>query len=98
MHAFKYQQKDRRSYLFVVFSSMILHYENKINKCIWKYVNLLHCDCCQPAACFIHLLWPDAVRCVYEEYVIKTTKPMNKYKVLGFKYVIHNIQWNTKYR
>jgi len=38
--------------------ALILNYVNKTNKCMKKYMNLLHYNPCKPPTCFGHLLWP----------------------------------------
>ena len=38
--------------------AQLLHCENKTNKCILKYMNLLHYNPYKPPTCFGHLLRP----------------------------------------
>jgi hypothetical protein len=75
---------------------MICHYENKTNKRIWKYENLLYFNHCKPPTCFSHLLLPSSGRCFYEVCITKATQPMHKYKILSSEYMIHNLWYNVK--
>lgn len=63
-------------------------YRNKTNKCIRRYINLLHYKHCIPPVSWGHLLWPFSGKCFYEGYITQTTKPMHKYKILSFKYMV----------
>jgi hypothetical protein len=52
----------------------------------WIYYNINCVD-------LLHVLvtlWPFSGTCFYEGYITKTNKPTHKYKILNFKYVIHN--------
>jgi hypothetical protein len=44
-------------------------YENKTNKCAWRYVNLLYYGRCKPSTCFGHLQ-----RCVLRRIYYKDNK------------------------
>jgi hypothetical protein len=38
-------------------------YVKKTNKCVWRYVNLLHYRRCKLPTCFGHLFWPPPKTC-----------------------------------
>jgi len=57
-------------------------YTNKTKKSVQRYINLLHYKHCIPLTSFGHLPWPFSGWCFYEGYIIKTTKPVYKYKML----------------
>ena len=61
--------------------------ENKPNMCICRYVNLLHYKSCEPYAYIGRLLWPSSGK-YFKKDVTKTSKPIHKYKMLHFKYVV----------
>jgi hypothetical protein len=77
--------------------ALMLHCGSE-TKCIRKYMNLLHYNHCKSPIYFGNLLWPSSGRYFFEAYIIKTNKTMNNYKILGFKFVIHNICQNIKCR
>ena len=81
-------------FLSISCHALVLHYENKTNKCIW-YVNLLHCNCFKPPTCFGQLLRPSSGRCFYEGYITKTTNLMYKYKILIIWFTIYVKVYNT---
>jgi hypothetical protein len=84
----------RAQYVYTGLINSWGHNENKTNKCIWKYKNLLHYNCCKPPTCFGNFSWSSSGRCYFcEGYIRKTTKPMYKCKKkkLSFKYQTHNI-------
>jgi len=56
-----------------------------------KICDFLQYNHCKPPTCFGHLQWPSSGRSFYEGYMAKTTKPMYKYKIFSFKYVIQNV-------
>ena len=65
-------------------------YENKTDKCMWIYVNLLHSEYCKPFYVLVtfcdHLHGGVLWRVHY-----KGIKTLYKYKILSFKYVIQNV-------
>jgi hypothetical protein len=65
--------------------------ENKTKECIWRYVNLLHYLRRKPPKCFGYVLWPSWGKCYSKDMLQRTSKPMNRYKLLIFKYTILNI-------
>jgi len=51
-------------------------------------MNILHCNHCTPPKGFDQLLWVSSGRYLYEGYITKKTKPIYKYEILSFKYMI----------
>ena len=49
---------------------------------------ILHCNHCTPLTCFGQLLWLSSGSCFHEGHNTKETKPMYKYEILSFRYVI----------
>jgi len=43
----------------------MLHYDDKTQNYIWRYVHLLQYEPCEPPTCFGHLLWPSSGTCFY---------------------------------
>jgi hypothetical protein len=74
--------------------ALMLHCENKTNKCMYKYMNSLHYNYCKPQSPVVAIF---REICFYEGFITKTTKPLYIYKILSFKYVIPvSVQiWNT---
>jgi hypothetical protein len=54
-------------------------------------MNILHCNHCTPPTCFGQLLRLSSGRYFYEGYITKKTKPMYKYEMLSFKYIIRKL-------
>jgi hypothetical protein len=56
--------------------ALMLHYDDKTNNCIRRYVNLLQYERCEPPTCFGHLLWPSSgtffyiFLCLYIGFVV----------------------------
>jgi len=74
-------------FIFPTIEPYICHYENKTNKWILKYLNLLHFNPCEPPTCFSHLLWPYLM---YSTWICASRlgrKKFNMYKVLRFSVV-----------
>ena len=58
---------------------MMVHYVNKTNKFIWRYVNLLHYRRHKPPTCLGHLLQPSWGRCISEGMLQRMPKPIYLY-------------------
>jgi len=50
----------------------MINYNNKTNKCLWRYANFLHYWRPKPPTCFGHQLWPSSRGCFSKDTLQRT--------------------------